>query len=136
MFVVDINPLQTINLLHLVDEIFLQFSNAANIEDLLRDNETFGHLLTLHHVIPFLDDQVLCERDEVFLFHASHFVADNHDPLVLLNAAEVDNSVDLRNLSGIFRTTGFKELGDAGQTARDVLRLDGAAWQFRKDHTR
>ena len=72
----------------------------------------------------------------MLLFHAGHIIADDDDPLVLLNAAEIDNAVDLGDLSRIFRTARFEELGDARQTARDVLRLDRAARQFRKDHTR
>ena len=71
----------------------------------------------------------------MFLFHAGHFIADNDDTLVLLNAAEVDNAVDFGNFSSIFRLARFEELGNARKTARDVLRLDRAARQTCKQHT-
>ena len=70
VLVVDVDPLQAVDFLDLVDEIFLEFAHAANLEDLLRDDESVGELLALHDAIAALDDQVLGERDEVLLFHA------------------------------------------------------------------
>ncbi len=122
-------PLEAIDFLDLVHEIPLEFADAADFEDLLGNHEAVGELLTFQHHIAFLDDQVFCQRDEVFLFHAGLFVADNDNALVLLYAAEVDNTVDFRNLSCIFRTASFKELGHTRKTARDVLCLDRAARQ-------
>ncbi len=64
-----------------------------------------------------------------------YFIAHNHNPLVLLNAAEVDDTIDFGNFSRIFRLARFKELGNARQTAGDILRFDRAAWQTSKQHT-
>ncbi len=72
----------------------------------------------------------------MFFFHAGHIIAYNDDALVLLNAAEVDNAVDFGDFGSIFRLARFEELGHAGKTARDVLRLDRAAGQFGEKHTR
>ena len=92
----------------LVDEIFLEFADAADLEDLLRNDKTIGELLTFDHMVASLDDQVLCERDEVLFFHAGLFIANNDDALVLLNAAEVDDTIDLGNFSSIFRTCALQ----------------------------
>ena len=72
----------------------------------------------------------------MLFFHARDIIAHNDDPLVLLHAAEVDNAIDFGNLSGIFGPSRFKELGNTRQTARDILRLDRAARQFRQQRTR
>ncbi len=102
----------------------------------MRDDESVGQLLPFDNMIPFLDDQVFSKRDEVFLFHARVFIAHDDDPLVLLDAAEVDHSVDLGDLGRIFWSASFEELGDAWKTARNILRLDRAAWQTSEEHTR
>ena len=70
-----------------------------------------------------LHDDVFAGRDEVFLFLGSLFVFDDELALAADGAFEGDHAVDARHLGGIFRTTGFEELGDAGQTTGDVLRL-------------
>ena len=68
VLVVNRHALQAINFLHFVDEVFLQFLRSADVENFVRIDRAFGQLLAFLHEIALEDDDVLADRDEVFLF--------------------------------------------------------------------
>ena len=70
VLVVDRHALQAINFLHFVDQVLLQFLRAADVENFVRVNRAFGQLLAFLHEIALEDDDVLADRNEMFLFHA------------------------------------------------------------------
>ncbi len=75
MLVVDLDALQAVDFLHFVDEVLLQLLRSADLEDFVRHDRAFGELLALLHEVALEDDDVLVERDEMFLFRAGLRVA-------------------------------------------------------------
>ena len=59
MLVVDFDALEAVNLLHFVDEIFLQVLRSADLEHFVRDDRAFGELLALLDDVALVDDEVL-----------------------------------------------------------------------------
>ena len=76
VLVVDRHALQAINFLHFVDQMLLQFLRSADVENFVRIDRAFGQLLALLHEVALEDDDVLADRDEMFLFHAGLRVLD------------------------------------------------------------
>ena len=70
VLVVNRHALEAINFLHFVDEVLLQILRSADLENFVRDDRAFGELLAFLHEVALEDDDVLAERDEVFLFGA------------------------------------------------------------------
>src|SRR5690606_18207154 len=125
VLVVDGHALETIHLLHLADEELIQRGRAEDLEDLVRVGRAFGEMLALVDHVAGLHDDVLAGGDEVLLLLRGLFVADDELALAAQGALERDDALDAGHLGGVLRTTGFEELGDAGETTGDVLGLGG-----------
>src|SRR6185436_5844876 len=99
----------------------------ANLENVVRIDRTFGQTVTGADSVALVHAQVLAganfvqTRLRAFLDLAV-LVRGMHEDLALatLDVAEPDDAVDLGDRRRILRTTGFEELGDARQAARDV----------------
>ena len=111
--IVDIDTLESVDLLYLVNEVFLEFSDAADFEDLVWNDEAVGELLPFDNVVAALYDEVFVDGDEMFFFHPCHLVTDEDDTLIFLYA-EVYNAIEFSYLCSFFRSTGFEELGYPG----------------------
>src|SRR6266446_3550513 len=123
VLIVDLNTLEAVNLLHLIDQMFLQVLWSADIKDFMRYNWTFGQLRTLLHKVPLEDDDVFIERDKVLFFLAAGCVAQDKPPFSANSTAKLDQTIDLRNFGRIFRTTSLEEFGNPWQTAGNILGL-------------
>ena len=71
VLVIDLHALQPIYLLHFVDQMFLQILRSADFEDFVRNNRTFGKLLTFLHEIALEDDNVFSERNQMLFLGPS-----------------------------------------------------------------
>src|SRR4030095_12021648 len=103
--------------------MFLQVLRSANFEDFMRNNRSFGELLTFLHEVSFKDDDMFREGDEMFFLGSGVRILQNKPSLPPNVSAHLDYSVDLGNLSRVFRTTRFEQFGHARKTTSDVLRL-------------
>ena len=115
--------MQAVNFLHFVDEVLLQILRSADLEDFVRDHRTFGQLLAFLHEVALEDNDVLAQRNEVFLFGAGLGVLEDQLAFAANRAADFDDAVDLRDLRSVFRTAGFEQFGHTRQTAGDVFGL-------------
>jgi hypothetical protein len=115
VLVVDRHTLETINFLHFVDQVLLQFLRAADVEDFVRVDRTFGQLLTLLHEVALEHDDVLADRDEVFLFELRLRVLDENATLAAHARAEVHDAVDLGDLGRVLRTAASNNSATRGR---------------------
>ena len=121
MLIVDLHALQTINRLHLVHQILLQILRTTHFQQLLRNNRSFRQLLSLVNKVTRENNHVLVHRDQMLLLAARNRVA-NHDlPLTFSDAAQLNNSLDLSDLSRILRRTRFHQLRHPWQTTGNIL---------------
>src|SRR5581483_8810051 len=131
VFVVNLDALQAIDLLHFVDQMFLQFLRAADLQNFVWHDGAFGQLLAFFHVIAFEHDDVFGERDEVFFLGAGLGIFDDEAPFAAHGAAHFGNdAVDLGDLGSVLGSARFEQLGNARQTAGDVLCLGDFARRF------
>ena len=132
VLVINRHALEAINFLHFIDEVFLKFLRTAHVEDFMRIDRPFSELLAFLDVIAFEDDDVLADRDEVFLFRVRLRIFDDDAALAADARAEVHDAIDLRNLRGVFRPASLEQFGNTRQTARDVLGLGDLARRLRQ----
>ena len=92
----------------------------------MRVRRTVHQRLAGADAVAFADRQVLALRDQV-LARIADLGNDEHLALALGVLAEVHDAVDLADDCVILRLACFEQLGDARQTAGDVLRLRGLA---------
>src|SRR5258706_9092780 len=133
VLVVDRHTLEAIDLLHFVDQVLLQLLRSANIEDFMRIDRAFGQLLSFSDVVAFEDDDVLADRDEMFLLSSRGLVLDDHAALAPDTRTKIDNAIDLGNLGRVLGPTSFEQFSNARQTTGDILRLGGLARRFRHE---
>src|SRR5260370_12464481 len=99
MLIVDLHALQAIDLLHFINQVFLQVLRPADFQDFVRNNRPFGKLLTFLHEVSFEDDDMFCERDEMFFLRASVGIFQNNPPLPPNPSPHLAYSIDLGNLT-------------------------------------
>src|SRR5207245_1317446 len=107
--------------------MLLEFLRAANIQNLVRIDRTFGKLLAFFHIIAFEDNNVFADRNEVLFFNSGLLVFDDDAAFPAHARAEINDAVDFGNFGGVFGPAGLEELGDARQAAGDVLGLGSFA---------
>ena len=132
VLVVDAHALESVDLLDLVDEVLRERVLAEHLEDVVRVRRTVHQRLARAHAVAFADREVLALRDQV-LGRIADLGDDEHLALALGVLAEVHDAVDLADDRVVLRLAGFEQLGDARQTAGDVLRLRRLARDLR-DH--
>ena len=132
VLVVDLHALQPVDLLHLVDQVVGQLLLAQHLEDVVRVGRAVHQRLAGAHPVARVHGEVLALGDQVLLGQvgpllAVHLGRDDHLALALGVLAERDHAVDLRDDRVLLRLAGLEQLGDARQTAGDVLGLGGLA---------
>src|SRR6266849_6160794 len=130
VLVVDRYPLQTVNLLDFVDEMFLQFLRAADVQDFVRVDRPFGQLLALFDIVALEDNHMLADGNEVFFLQSGLLVLDNNAAFAAHARSEIDDAVDLGNFRGVFGPARFEKFGHAREAAGDVFGLGGLARSF------
>ena len=139
VLVVDADALQAVNLLDLVHEPSRELLLALHAKDVVRVRRTVLQRLARAHAVARLHLDVLALRDQVLarLIGQRPPVGgerrDDDLALALGVLAERNLAVDLADDGVILRLAGLEELGDAGQTARDVLHLRRVARHLRDD---
>src|SRR5262249_8209660 len=113
--------------LDLADEIGLNGIHAANAEDVVGDERAVYERVAFADVVVGMDAEVLAVGDEVLALLADGpalVVHGLHEDGAFAAAflAEADDTGDLGHDGGFARAARLEDFGDAGQTARDVLR--------------
>ena len=121
MLVVDPHPLEAVDLLDLVHQVFLHRLDSLDLEDVVRVDRALGQPVAGVDVVPLLDVHVLALGDQVLARLAR---VPDHDQLLHASghAAELNAPVDLADGRGVLRLPRL-EAAHAGQTARDVAGL-------------
>ncbi|MPL98794.1 hypothetical protein SDC9_45003 [bioreactor metagenome] len=124
VLVVDLHALQTIDVLHLVDEVVGQSLDPHDAQNVVRRRVAVHDVVTLLHEVAFLHRDVLAFRHHVF-DRLQTFLRrlDRDATLVLVVLAEAHIAIDLGDDRVVLRTTRLEEFGHTRQTAGDVLRL-------------
>src|SRR5207247_9622096 len=108
VFVVNGDALQAIDFLDFVDQMFLQFLRAADVEDFVRVNWAFGQLLAFLDVIALEDDDVFANGDEVLFLDLGLLIGDDDTALAEHAATEVNHAATLGTHGGVLGPTRFK----------------------------
>ena len=132
VLVVDAHALESVDLLDLVDQVLRQRPLAEHLEDVVRVRRTVHQRLAGADAVAFADRQVLALRDQV-LARLADLGDHEHLALALGVLAEVHDAVDLADDRVVLRLARLEQLGDARQTAGDVLGLRGLARDLRDD---
>src|SRR5205085_2479045 len=112
VLVVDVDALQTVDLLNLVHEVALQRLDTLHGEDVVRVERAVHERLARADGVALLDVDVDAARDRVLAGLA--VLRDDRDlALTLRDAAELDRAVDLRHHGRLLRLAGLEELDDA-----------------------
>src|SRR6266540_3742151 len=127
VLVVDGHALEAVDLLHFTHEVLLEFLRAADVEDLVRIDGTFGQLLALLDEVALEDDDVLADGDEVLLLGAGLRILDEDAPFAADAGAEIHDAVDLGDFGSFLGMAGFEEFGHAREAAGNVLGLGALA---------
>src|SRR5690606_41288 len=104
-------------------------------EDVVRDARPVDERLALRDTVATVDAQVLALRHHVLAL-AVALAADDDRPLAPALLADLDDALDLRQHGRILRPARLEQLGDARQTAGDVLRALDLARRLREQRAR
>ena len=126
MLVVDLHTLHTVDVLHLVDDILLDGRRAHDIEYIRGGDSAVGERSAGLHEVVLLHEKLLRQRHIVFLLLAQTR-CDDDLAVASLHLAVGHLAVDLGHDGRIGRVAGLEQLGDTGQTARDVTGIAGGA---------
>ena len=119
VLVVDFYTLQTINVLHLVDDVFLNGGRTLDGKDVARSDATIGERRTSANVVVLLYQDLLGERHEILLDFTE---LRSHDDFTItaLDATHGDFTINFRNDSGVGWIACLEELSHTRQTTGDV----------------
>src|SRR5690554_51403 len=129
VLVVDTYTLQTIYLLHFVDDVLGQSRNTLQTQDVVwrgrtvRNHFTFLNELTFEyrHGTPFRDQRLIMTA--AILHYLTLFRGDDQATLAFGLAAEADGSRNLSQNGRLFRFASLKQIRNARQTTGNVPRL-------------
>ena len=135
VLVVDFHTLEAIDILHLVNDVFLHCRRTLDSQDVGRSDSTVAEGGTGTHKVILLHQNLLTGGDKVTL-DIARFGSDDNLAVTTLELAHGDLTVDFANNSWIRRVTCLKELCDTGQTARDITSLTLSTWNLHHNVTR
>ena len=98
----------------------------------MRICRSFGQMLSFVNNIAFLNNYLLCVRDEMLFVGVRFFIGNNELALRTNRATEGHNSIQTGHLGSFLRAPGFKKLSDSGQTTGDILSLGCLTRRFRQ----
>ena len=135
VLVVDAHALESVDLLHLVDQVLRERLLAEDREDVVRVRAAVHERLAGLHEVALVHADVLALGDQV-LARLADLGRDDDLALALRVLAERHDAVDLGDDGELLRLPRLEQLGDARQTAGDVLRLRRLARDLRDDVAR
>src|SRR6266581_696319 len=130
VLVVDRHPLETVNLLDFVDQVFLQFLRATDVQDFVGVDRPFGQLLAFFDVVALEDNDVLANGNEVFFLQRGLLVLDDNAAFAAHARSEINDAVDLGYFRSVFGPARLEQFGHAREAAGDVFGLGGFARGF------
>ena len=132
VLIIDVDTLQTIDLLNFVHKVSLQFFFTENGQNIMRITRTIHQRLAGTHMFAFLNVHVNATRQSVFALD-SVLVDDHNLPLALGDIAVLHDTVDFSDDRGLAGFSRFKQFNDARQTTRDVFGLRRFTRNLRQD---
>ena len=124
MLIVDLNALQTVDLLDFADQVVLHIAQTLDGQDILGIQNTFaGDDVALLHTIAGHDTCMLGEGDGVALHHLGTVLvlAGDLDDDVLLGVILRDNTGDLAHNGHALGTAALEQLLNTGKTLGNIL---------------
>src|SRR5437867_355667 len=136
VLVVDIDPLQAVDLLDLVDQVLLEVLLPLDAQDVVRITRPVDERVAGAHALPFLDVDVHSLGDLVLAALAGLVVRDDDLALALHDLPVADDAVNLGDHGGLLRAARLEQLDDARQPSGDVLGPGGRARDLRDEPAR
>src|SRR3569623_657236 len=124
VLVVDLHALQTVDVLHLGDDVVGERLDAQETQDVVRIRRAVDDDLAARDVRTLEHRDVAPLRNQLFVL-GTVVGSDDHALLALGLLAEADGAGDLCQNERVFRLAGLEQIGDARQTAGDVAGLRG-----------
>ena len=77
MLVIDLYALQTVNFLHLVNQVFCQFLDTQHTQNVMRIGGTVHQGFACTYMIPFVNADMLPFRDQILFWFTKFWCNDN-----------------------------------------------------------
>ena len=122
VLVVDLHTLQTVHVLHFVNDVPGKLLDPQEPQDVLWVGRSVHHALALVDHLTLVDQNVFLFGHQFFP-HSAFWVRDLHAHLAFGLFTKGDGAGHLGQNTLVFWTAGFKELGHTGQTTGDVTRF-------------
>src|SRR5690606_22932282 len=122
VLVVDLHALQTVNVLHFVDDVGGQLLDTLETQDVVRIRRTVDNHFALVHHLAVVDQHLLFLGNQELVADAFQ-VGDDQTLLALGVLAEGNRTRDFCQHAGILGRTGFEQFGHSRQTPGNVAGL-------------
>ena len=122
VLVVDLHALQTVDVLHFVDDVARKLLNAEQTQNVVRIGRTFHDFFTALHDLTVVHEDLLVLADQELVFNTV-VVGDDEALLTLGFLAERNRTGFFGEHAGVLGASGFKEFGHSRQTARNITGL-------------
>ena len=119
VLVIDLHTLQTVHILYLVDDIFLDSRETLDGKDIGRRDDTVRKWRASTHSIMLLDKDLLGEADEVLALLA-RLRRDDNLAITTLHLAQLNLAIDFADDSRVGRVASLEKLRDTRQTTSDI----------------
>ena len=124
MLIVDLHALKPVDILNFLDQVRSQFRHATQSQDIVRSQITFGDGFALLNVFTLEYGDMPPFRDQHFMLNILG-IGDDDTAFALGFLAKADCAGRLGQNGRILRFSGLEQIGNAGQTTRNVAGLAG-----------
>src|SRR5690606_5466688 len=122
VLVVDLHALQTINVLHFVDDVGGQLLDALQTQDVVRIRRTVDNHFALVHDLPLVHQHLFFLGNQELV--ADTFQVGNDQPLLALGVLpERNRTRDFCQHAGVLGGTRFEQFGHTRQTPGNIAGL-------------
>ena len=130
MFVIDLDALQTINVLHLIGNVDSKRLRPLQTKDVMRIRRAIDNHLTLVDDLTVVHHDVLVLRNQVLVRHPLK-IGDDQTLLTFRILTEGNCPGILRQNASILGGARFEQLSNTWQTARNITGFSRFLWQTR-----
>jgi len=134
VLVVDLHTLQTVYLLYLIHNVFLNSRWAFDHQDICWCDGSFRKRCASFYEIVLLNKNVLAQWCKI-LAHLACAGLDADLAVTAFHFTVGHDTVHLRHNRWVGWVTGFEQLGDTWKTTRDVTRFTRYTWNLNKRFT-
>src|SRR5208283_1693111 len=135
VLIIDTHTLEAIHLLHLIHEIFLEFSRAEYAQDIVRIHRTVHERLSSGYPVSFVDIHVFALRNQILLL-VPHPVFHENTAHAFYEPTKLHRSVDFADNGLFFGFSRLEKLGNPRETAGNIFRFRGLAWNLNENVAR